>query len=98
VLEILSESFTQFKFKYNMNKISMTLSELIKELQAAAKIMKSKSAILLSKASSSGIKPKTSKFRKKKCGAVDQLALDPMLSLKGNASSVARRVTGKRST
>ena len=40
VLETLPDSFSQFKLNYNMSKMSMTLTELMKELQAVEKIIK----------------------------------------------------------
>jgi hypothetical protein len=47
VLETLLESFTWFKLNYNMAKINMNISELMKELQAVEKIMKPKFTVLL---------------------------------------------------
>jgi hypothetical protein len=40
VLETLLDSFSQFKLNYNMNKLKMTLTELMKELQIAEKVMR----------------------------------------------------------
>ena len=39
VLETLPESFDNFKLNYNMNKLSYSLTELMKELQAAEALL-----------------------------------------------------------
>jgi hypothetical protein len=77
VFESLPKSFTQFKLNYNMNKMSMIFSELLKELQAAEKIMKLKCIVFLSKASSSRTKPKAQKFKKKRGSAVRLAGVGP---------------------
>jgi hypothetical protein len=77
VLETLLESFTQFKLNYNMNKMNVTLLELMMELQTVEKIMKPKSTVLLPKASSSETKPKAKKFRKKRGDAVRLVGIGP---------------------
>ena len=59
ILETLLDSFNQFKLNFNMSKLDMTLSELMKELQAAEAIMKPKAQ------SSSKMNPKGKKFKKK---------------------------------
>ncbi|XP_022872449.1 uncharacterized protein LOC111391458 [Olea europaea var. sylvestris] len=42
-LETLPEMFSQFKVSYNMNKLNISLTELMKELQNAEAILKTKS-------------------------------------------------------
>lgn len=64
ILETLPESFNQFKLNFNMSKLDMTLSELMKELQAAEAIMKPKGQAHFSQ-SSSKLNPKGKKFKKK---------------------------------
>ncbi|KAK6139022.1 hypothetical protein DH2020_027233 [Rehmannia glutinosa] len=43
-LETLPEMFSQFKVSYNMNKVNMSLTKLIKELQNAENVLKTKSS------------------------------------------------------
>ncbi|XP_052193865.1 uncharacterized protein LOC127802198 [Diospyros lotus] len=67
VLETLPDSYSQFKLNYNMNKLEMNLVELMKELQAAEKIMKPTSkALAIHSASSPRVGPKAKNFKKKK--------------------------------
>jgi hypothetical protein len=79
-----------------MNKMSMTFSNVMKELQAAENIMKPHSTALLSKAPSSRLSLKLRSLGKRETMQLDQSGLGQMLSLKGSISSVARRVIGKR--
>ena len=59
VLETLPDLYSQFKLNYNMNKLNMDLTELMKELQAAEKIMKPVSKVLVSRSASfSGVRAK----------------------------------------
>ena len=39
ILETLPENFDNFKLNYNMNKLSYSLTELMKELQAAEALL-----------------------------------------------------------
>ncbi|GHB33619.1 hypothetical protein GCM10010392_69100 [Streptomyces clavifer] len=64
ILETLPDSFNQFKLNFNMSKMDMTLSELMKELQAAEAIMKPKAQAHFFQ-SSSKLNPKGKKFKKK---------------------------------
>ncbi|XP_052209176.1 uncharacterized protein LOC127812697 [Diospyros lotus] len=41
-LETLPEMFSQFKVNYNMNKLNMSLTELMKDLQNAKSVLKAK--------------------------------------------------------
>ena len=66
VLETLPDSFSQFKLNYNMGKLNMSLTELMKELQNAEKIIKPSSMALISHVSTSGTKGRSQRFRKKK--------------------------------
>ncbi|XP_073121818.1 uncharacterized protein [Henckelia pumila] len=50
-LETLPEMFSQFKVSYNMNKLNMSLTELMKELQNAESVLKTQSGDALAVAS-----------------------------------------------
>ncbi len=71
ILETLPEMFDNFKLNYSMNKLSYTLSELMKELQTAeALLLKGKRKVgeanyTDSRASSSSKKPKKKSMKKK---------------------------------
>jgi hypothetical protein len=88
VLETWPKSFTQFKLNYKMR---MTLSKLMKELQAAEKIMKLKSTNLLPNASSSTTKPKVRKFRKKKDRAAGSASIGPNSKPKGKCFKCGKK-------
>ena len=64
ILETLPESFNQFKLHFNMSKMDMTLSELMKKLQVAEGIVKPKAQAHFFQ-SSSKLNPKGKKFKKK---------------------------------
>ena len=64
IIETLPDSFSQFKLNFNMSKMDMTLSELMKELQVAEAIMKPKAQAHFCQ-SSSKLNPKGKKFKKK---------------------------------
>ncbi|XP_075507983.1 uncharacterized protein LOC142544833 [Primulina tabacum] len=59
-LETLPEMFSQFKVSYNMNKLNMSLTELMKELQNAESVLKTKTgdAFVVASAGPSYSKPK----------------------------------------
>src|SRR5579862_6779626 len=78
ILETLPDSFNQFKLNFNMSKMDMTLSELMKELQAAEAIMKPKAQAHYFQ-SSSKLNPKGKKFKKRQTKRKGQK--------KGNAGS-----------
>jgi hypothetical protein len=70
VLETLSNSFSHFKLNYNMNKLEMTLTELIKDLQIIEKVIRPQSKALVIKLSSSRTGSKPKNFKKMKKGNV----------------------------
>jgi hypothetical protein len=72
VLEILQDSFSQFKLNYNINKLELTLMELMKKFQIEEKVMTPQSKALAIKSSSSRIEPKPRKFKKKKGNIIAQ--------------------------
>ncbi|KAK6151921.1 hypothetical protein DH2020_014556 [Rehmannia glutinosa] len=67
-LETLRMMFSQFKVSYNMNKLNMSLTELMKELQNAANILKTKSgdAFVVPSVGSSSSKPNGNGGNKRK--------------------------------
>ena len=60
ILESLPDSFNNFKFNYNMNKMSLTLAELPTQLVAAKGIIKKASVNMIEK-SYARFKPKGKK-------------------------------------
>ena len=97
VLESLPETFKEFKVNYNMNKRNMTLTELMNELHSAEEIYRAEKSLgsinIAEKASS--FRPKSKGKCKKKAGKKG-LSTKQEASRKANASSVDRKVTGKR--
>jgi gag-polypeptide of LTR copia-type/Zinc knuckle len=67
VLQSLPDSFTNFRLNYNMNKRSYSLSELLKELQAAEGLLKKPSSVMV--AVKSGSSKRFAKKKKKKTQA-----------------------------
>ena len=69
VLKILQESFSQFKLNYNMSKLNITLTKLMKELQVAKAIMKPQSTVHAVESSS---RPKLKGKKLKRRGRTQQ--------------------------
>ncbi|XP_075515579.1 uncharacterized protein LOC142550225 [Primulina tabacum] len=67
-LETLPEMFSQFKVSYIMNKLNMSLTELMKELQNAESVLKTKTgdAFVVASAGPSYSKPKGKNGNKRK--------------------------------
>ena len=65
ILESLPESFNNFKLNYGMNKLSLSLSELMSSLQAAEGIIKTTPAVHNTEKSSSRFKPYGKNQKKK---------------------------------
>ncbi|XP_075491014.1 uncharacterized protein LOC142529475 isoform X1 [Primulina tabacum] len=67
-LETLPEMFSQFKVSYNMNKLNMSLTELMKELQNAESVLKTKTgdAFVVPSVGPSYSKPKGKNGNKRK--------------------------------
>ena len=65
LLETLPDSFNQFKLNYNMNKMTLSLPELMKKLQAAEGILRAKGSIHIAKVGTSLGKPKGKNQKKK---------------------------------
>ena len=64
ILQSLLDSFKRFYLNYNMNKFSNSIAELLKELQAAERLIKKPTiALVIEKCSTS--KPKGKKKQKK---------------------------------
>jgi hypothetical protein len=74
-----------------MNKMSMTLSKLMKELQVVEKIIKPKSTVLLSKVSSSRTKPKVKKWRKTKGDAFGSVGTGSNAKPKGKCFKCGKK-------
>jgi hypothetical protein len=69
ILSSLTDSFNQFIMNYNMNKMDVTLSELLNMLQAAEDLIKKeKSTVMLVEKLESTLKfkPKGKNFKKKR--------------------------------
>ena len=97
VLESLLETFKEFNVNYNMNKRNMTLTELMNELHSAEemyRVEKSLGSINIGEKASSS-RPK-SKDKSKKKARKKRPSTKQDGSRKANASSVDRKVTGKR--
>ncbi|KAI3457782.1 hypothetical protein Pfo_014445 [Paulownia fortunei] len=67
-LETLPEMFSQFKVSYNMNKLNMSLTELMKELQNAENVLKTRGgdALAVTSTGPSSSKPKGKGGNKRK--------------------------------
>ena len=72
VMETLSSSFDEFKLNYSMNKLSMTLPKLIKELQVVEQIVGKEKVVHFAKASSSRSKRAIGKKKQHPMGAGGQ--------------------------
>ena len=71
ILKTLPDSFKQFKLNYNMNKLMMSLPELMKELQMAEGILKDPKGVYMAVKDSSGSshnKKNENSFKKTKQG------------------------------
>ena len=67
ILNSLRQSFSQFKLNYNMNQMNFSMSELMRSLQAAEGVIKSRGNVLNveRESSSSRSAPKGKKGKKK---------------------------------
>ena len=102
LLETLPDSFNQFKLNYTMNKMTLPLPKLMKELQAAEGILCAKGHIhIVEDGTSLGkLKGKNQKKKNNKKSANKNLTPSGGLrrngqkqNLKGNVSTVGRKVT-----